>query len=75
MATKMLLNKEEVVMTPTISEEREDAPEVSRRPFYLPQPRFAEPQPIIDASSDFEDMDRGDGWGIDDEKTYCRTEK
>jgi hypothetical protein len=62
-------------MTTAISEERKDLPEVSKRHLTFPQPRFTEPQPIIDATSDFEEMDRGEGWGIDDEKTYCRTEK
>ena len=36
---------------------------------------YTEPEPIVDATSDFEQMDRGDGFGVDDEKTYHRTEK
>ena len=57
------------------AEEEKDQTRVNKVPFDHPQPRFIEPQPIIDASSDFEEMDRGNGWGIDDKKTYCRTEK
>jgi hypothetical protein len=36
---------------------------------------YTEPEPILDASCDFEKMDRGEGMGVDDEKTYHRTEK
>lgn len=37
--------------------------------------RFPEPEPILDPTSDFEQMDRGDGFGVDDHPTYHRTEK
>ena len=56
-------------------EEKMDQTKAVKIPFDHTQPRFAEPEPIIDASSDFEEMDRGNGWGIDDVQTYCRTEK
>jgi hypothetical protein len=36
---------------------------------------YAEPEPILDPSCGFEEMDRGEGMGVDDEKTYHRTEK
>ena len=36
---------------------------------------YAEPEPILDPSCDFEKMDRGEGMAVDDEKTYHRTEK
>lgn len=36
---------------------------------------YAEPEPILDASSVQEQIDRGEGMGVDDEKTYHRTEK
>lgn len=62
-------------MSVAISEEEKDQTKVSNVPFDHTQPPFAKPQPIIDSSSDFEDMDRGNGWGIDDQRTYCRTEK
>lgn len=35
--------------------------------------RFPEPEPILDPTSDFEQMDRGDG--VDDHPTYHRTER
>ncbi len=37
--------------------------------------RYPEPEPVLDPTSDFEQMDRGEGFGVDDEKTYHRTEK
>jgi hypothetical protein len=36
---------------------------------------FTEPETILDSSSIFEQDDRGEGMGVDDEKTYHRTEK
>jgi hypothetical protein len=36
---------------------------------------YEDPQPILDASSIQEQMDRGEGMGVDDVKTYHRTEK
>jgi len=36
---------------------------------------YTEPEPIVDASSVQEQVDRGEGMGVDDEKTYHRTEK
>ena len=62
-------------MSVAISEEKKDRSKLKKGPGNLPQEPYAEPQSIIDATSDFEQMDRGEGWGIDDEKTYCRTEK
>jgi hypothetical protein len=47
-----------------------------KTPFsYQTQERFPEPEPILDPTCDFEQMDRGEGMGVDDEKTYHRTEK
>lgn len=40
-----------------------------------PKETYKEPEPILDSSSDFEKMDRGEGMGVDDVKTYHRTEK
>ena len=36
---------------------------------------YEEPEPILDATSIQEQMDRGEGMGVDDVKTYHRTEK
>jgi hypothetical protein len=36
---------------------------------------YPEPEPYQDGTSRFEQDDRGDGMGVDDEKTYHRTEK
>jgi len=37
--------------------------------------KYPEPEPILDPSCGFEEMDRGEGMAVDDEKTYHRTEK
>lgn len=37
--------------------------------------RYPEPEAILDASCIMEQMDRGEGMGVDDEKTYHRTER
>ena len=52
-----------------------DQPRNDKHLFGPTEARYPEPHAICDATSDFEEMDRGDGWGIDDEKTYHRTEK
>jgi hypothetical protein len=39
------------------------------------QKRYPEAEAILDASCCFEEMDRGEGMAVDDEKTYHRTEK
>jgi hypothetical protein len=39
------------------------------------QERYAEPEPILDPTCGFEEMDRGEGMAVDDEKTYHRTER
>jgi hypothetical protein len=62
-------------MSVAIAEERKDQSKLEKGPSNRPQEPYAEPQPIIDATSDFEQMDRGEGWGVDDEPTYHRTEK
>jgi hypothetical protein len=36
---------------------------------------YIEPEPILDPTCGFEEMDRGEGMAVDDEKTYHRTEK
>jgi len=36
---------------------------------------YSEPEPVLDPTSRFEQDDREDGMGVDDEKTYHRTEK
>jgi hypothetical protein len=36
---------------------------------------YVEPEPILDPTCIQEQMDRGEGMGVDDEKTYHRTEK
>ena len=58
---------------------KSDHPEVKRE--HRPFPRtpshekFTEPEPILDPTCGFEEMDRGEGMAVDDEKTYHRTEK
>ena len=44
-------------------------------PHDRPAEPYEEPQPILDPSCGFEEMDRGEGMAVDDEKTYHRTEK
>ncbi len=39
------------------------------------QERYPEVEPILDPTCGFEEVDRGEGMGVDDEKTYHRTEK
>jgi hypothetical protein len=39
------------------------------------QKRYPEAEPILDPTSVFEEADRGEGMGVDDEKTYHRQEK
>lgn len=38
-------------------------------------PAYVEPEPILDASCEFEKADRGEGMAVDDVKTYHRTER
>lgn len=52
-----------------------DELKVAKAPIPPPLPPDTKPQPIIESDSDFEQMDRGMGWEIDDEPTYHRTEK
>ena len=57
-------------------ENKEPKPETRKIPFsYHTQERYPEAEPILDASCGFEEMDRGEGMAVDDEKTYHRTEK
>jgi hypothetical protein len=59
-------------------QQREAQPDVDQKLklfSYQTLERFPEPEPIVDATSDFEQMDRGDGFGVDDVRTYHRTEK
>jgi hypothetical protein len=44
----------------------------SRVPVHEP---YDEPEPILDSTCVMEQVDRGEGMGVDDEKTYHRTEK
>jgi hypothetical protein len=37
--------------------------------------KYIQPQPILESSCIQEQMDRSEGMGVDDEKTYHRTEK
>ena len=37
--------------------------------------RYTHPEPILDPTCVQEQMDRGDGMGVDDQKTYHHTEK
>ncbi len=39
------------------------------------QKRYPEAEPILDSTCSFEEMDRGEGMAVDDEKTYHHTEK
>jgi hypothetical protein len=42
---------------------------------YQTQERYPEAEPILDPTCGFEEVDRGEGMGVDDERTYHRTEK
>jgi hypothetical protein len=42
---------------------------------YDTEKRYLEAEAILDATCIFEEMDRGEGMAVDDEKTYHRTEK
>jgi hypothetical protein len=44
-------------------------------PYTASHETYSEPEPILDPSCGFEEMDRGEGMAVDDEKTYHRTEK
>ena len=51
-------------------------PDKTKIPFsHQTQTRYPEAEPILDPTSGFEEMDRGEGMAVDDEKTYHRTEK
>ena len=60
-------------------EEKDHQPDHSSKkkdPFsHQTQERYADAEPILDSTCCFEEMDRGEGMGVDDEKTYHRTEK
>ena len=58
-----------------IDEKTKEEVNPGKPPFPVPIKEYAEPEGYIDSSSDFEQMDRGIGWGIDDYPTYHRTEK
>jgi hypothetical protein len=55
--------------------EREKHSEPRKFSYTVSHQPFAEPEPILDPSSFFEEMDRGEGMAVDDEKTYGHTEK
>jgi len=55
----------------------ENQPDTQKKiPFsHHTQKRYPEAEPILDPTSTFEEMDRGEGMGVDDVKTYHREEK
>ena len=62
-------------MTETKLEEKREPPVHPKFPYQASHETYAEPQPILDPSCVMEQMDRGEGMGVDDEKTYHHTEK
>jgi hypothetical protein len=58
-----------------MTDDRKDQPTPRKFSLVALHEAYGEPEPILDASCDFEKMDRGEGMGVDDEKTYHRTEK
>ncbi len=60
---------------PEETSEDKRKPKPKKQPFDHTQERYSDVQPIQDSSCVFEEMDRGEGMGVDDEKTYHRTEK
>jgi hypothetical protein len=56
--------------------EKEVQQDKKKIPFsHQTQNRYPEAEPILDPTCGFEEMDRGEGMAVDDEKTYHRTEK
>jgi hypothetical protein len=58
-----------------MAEEKKEQPKARKFPLEASHEIYSEPEPILDPSCTFEEMDRGEGMGVDDEKTYHRTEK
>jgi len=60
-----------------MSDKKIDQPDRNKKiPFsYQTQKRYPEAEPILDPTCGFEEVDRGEGMGVDDVKTYHRTEK
>lgn len=59
-------------------DETKDQPDETRKmaPFSSRiQKRYPDAEAILDPTCCFEEMDRGEGMAVDDEKTYHRTEK
>jgi hypothetical protein len=60
-------------------DERPDEKKAQSKPKEFPlvasHETYSEPEPILDPSCCFEEMDRGEGMGVDDIKTYHHTEK
>ena len=57
---------------------KNDQPDKDRKmaPFSTQtQKRYPEAEAILDPTCTFEEMDRGEGMAVDDEKTYHRNEK
>ena len=58
-----------------MSDEKKEQPKHHDFSYQATHEAYVEPEPILDASSVQEQMDRGEGMAVDDEKTYHRTEK
>ena len=58
-----------------MSDTQKEQPKPKKAPAPGEDKTYDEPRPILDPSCGFEQVDRGEGMGVDDEKTYHRTEK
>lgn len=61
-----------------MTDEQRDQPDAEAKmaPFSTNiQKRYPDAEGILDPTCGFEEMDRGEGMAVDDEKTYHRTEK
>ena len=61
------------VQTP--ASERNEPHPPHKFPYKASHDKFSEPEPILDSTCGFEEVDRGEGMAVDDVKTYHRTEK
>jgi len=59
----------------SLADHQNEQPKPKKFPYVASRESYTQPEPILDPSCGFEEADRGEGMGVDDEKTYHRTEK
>jgi len=60
----------------SVADHQDEHPKQKKKFSYVAsRETYTEPEPILDPTCGFEEMDRGEGMGVHDERTYSRTEK